>query len=106
MKRTYQPSTIKRKRTHGFRLRMSTTAGRAILRRRRAKGRKQLAVQFLKNTNIQFHGKSFLIAMIKGNVFFQKILLFLFITETSSPKSGVQGLPWGAKLALLCSVTV
>ncbi len=42
MKRTFQPHNTRRSRTHGFRARMATSAGRKVINNRRRKGRKRL----------------------------------------------------------------
>ncbi|MCL5953835.1 MAG: 50S ribosomal protein L34 [Nitrospiraceae bacterium] len=44
MSLTFNPSNLRRARTHGFRKRMATTAGRKVLKKRRAKGRYKLSV--------------------------------------------------------------
>jgi large subunit ribosomal protein L34 len=48
MKRTYQPHRKSRRRSHGFRARMKTRSGRAVIKSRRRKGRRRLAVSTFK----------------------------------------------------------
>lgn len=88
MKRTYQPSNLRRKRTHGFLERMSTKSGRNVLKRRRMKGRKRLTVwlkgpfRFTKKERIT-HPQDFRRVMKMGRRISSKNFI-LFIRENEN----------------------
>ena len=83
MKRTFQPSNLVRKRRHGFRARMATVGGRNVIRRRRAKGRKDFSLNQSFMTLITIKKRS---EFIRSNKYSKKFILQTYYSKLESKK--------------------
>jgi large subunit ribosomal protein L34 len=118
VKRTYQPSKVRRNKEHGFRKRMSTKQGQRVLKRRRAKGRKRLTVRaptksslstgalaFPKSARLLSRAE-FLRIKEQGKGFVDGPLAASYLARPATTTRGPPGLPAVARVGLVVSAKV